>query len=60
VAGEDDDDHIVFLRRCHEALEAGLSVKDATAFAHSDRDIGELRKCVEHECPPELIRRIVL
>lgn len=48
-----------WLNRYNEAQDAGLSYEDAAAFADSG-DVSELRKLVKKECPPELIRQIVL
>ena len=50
----------VWRSRFHEAVEAGLSVVDATVFADSHEDIGLLRRLVRDGCSPELIARIVL
>lgn len=50
----------VLRRRYLEALQAGLTGREAQVFAESNRDIGELRKCVAGRCSPKLIARIVL
>jgi hypothetical protein len=40
-------------------LEAGLSLREAWAWAESDRDSHELRALMAGGCPPRLIARIV-
>jgi hypothetical protein len=50
----------VRVNRMAEALQAGLSVEQAEAFAESAVDVGELRRLVRDGCPPELIARILL
>lgn len=55
-----DERDEVLRRRFEEALHAGLTGKEAQAFAASGADIGELRKMVRSGCPPKLIARIVL
>lgn len=46
-------------RRYHEALDAGLSVAEANAFADSHADVGVLRKLVAAGCSHELIAKII-
>lgn len=47
-------------RRRDEALAAGLLRHEASEFAVSNVDIGELRKLVDSDCPPRLIAKILL
>jgi hypothetical protein len=46
-------------RRFGEALEAGLTMREAWAWAQSGQDVSELRRLVALGCPPRLIARIV-
>jgi hypothetical protein len=41
------------------ALEAGLSLREAWAWAESDRDSAELRRLMNAGCPARLTARIV-
>lgn len=60
AADTPDEQVEVWNRRYTEARKAGLEHMDAIRFARSDRDIGELRRLVTANCPPELLPRIVL
>ena len=50
----------IYNRRFDDARAAGMPFEDAECFAHSDIDIGELRKLVKSGCAPELLGRILL
>lgn len=55
------DEQLEILRRRYtEARKAGLTIVEARLFAESDADVGELRRLVEHGCPIDQIRAIVL
>lgn len=47
-------------RRNREARDAGMSVLEAKLFAESEIDVGDLRKLVRLDCPPETIARLLL
>ena len=47
-------------RRYQEAVDAGFSHEEASAFSYSGADVGVLRLLVGAGCDPALIARIVL
>lgn len=47
-------------RRYREARFAGFTFAEAELFADSDMDVGLLRSLVAHNCPLDLMRRILL
>jgi len=55
-----DEQLEVLRRRYTEARRAGLTIAEATLFAESDADVGELRRLVRDGCPVETLRLIVL
>ncbi len=57
---EEEELASVFRRRYKEARAAGLLPDDAMAFAHSDADVGELRKLAAAGVEADMIVRIVL
>ncbi len=59
-AGTSDEQYEVGRRRYTEARRAGLTIVEATLFAESDADVGELRRLVQAGCPVEQLRAIVL
>ena len=59
-ADTSDEQLEVVRRRYNEARQAGLPIAEATLFAESDQDVGELRRLVDKGCGPALIARIVL
>jgi membrane-associated PAP2 superfamily phosphatase len=60
VAEADDERALMYRRRYREARRAGLTIVEAQLFASSRADIGQLRRLVAADCPPDLIRRIML
>ncbi len=50
----------VEMRRYIEALHAGLDDREAWLFSLSGRDIGELRRLVELDCPVSLRGPVLL
>ena len=59
-AGDTAETEQVHRHRYREARACGLSVLEATHFADSDGDLGELRRLIKLGCPMQLVRRIVL
>lgn len=57
---EQEEQAAVFRHRYRQARHAGLIPDDAMQFAHSDTDVGELRKLVAAGATPEQISAIVL
>jgi hypothetical protein len=55
-----DEEAGVVLYRYWQARHAGLRPDDAVEFAHSNVDVGELRRLVAAGCPAEHIAAIVL
>jgi len=55
-----DEQLEVLRRRYTEARRAGLTIAEATLYAESDADVGELRRLVRDGCPVETLRAIVL
>jgi hypothetical protein len=59
LVGWDERDEVL-RRRYQEALDAGMSDRDADVFSRSERDIGHLRWVVLKGCPKQLVAQIVL
>lgn len=55
-----DEEAEIFRYRYRQARHAGLIPDDAMEFAHSNADVGELRKLVAAGATPEQIAAIVL
>lgn len=55
-----EEEQEIIIRRTLEAADAGFTLGEARVFAHSDADIGLLRRLVAEGCPIELMRRILL
>ena len=55
-----DEEADVFRYRFRQARHAGLLPDDAMEFAHSDADVGELRRLVKGGATAEQIAAIVL
>lgn len=47
-------------RRYKEARRAGLTIAESKLFADSDADVGVLRFLAAHDCPLDLLPRIIL
>jgi hypothetical protein len=59
----DEVEHDLWLRHRWRFLEArreGMGFLEAKMFADSEIDISELRRLVEHGCPPVLLASILL